>query len=98
MTPDRLGSFVAVHDVSSALEVLHDAVVVRMRKHGNAPYASRHAALGVLTEEFWETVEAIRLDGAPQRFSSEMLDVAVTALWWIAGEVARQRARVGGAR
>lgn len=80
-------------DVRHALARIRAAIARRVEKHGTDAYASRHEALGVLVEEYQEALEAIRADGAPERFLAEVIDLAVVAAWWTASARARDRAK-----
>lgn len=78
-------------EVDVGLAALHAAIARRVQKHGPGAYASRHEALGVLVEEHEEALAAIRDDRDPSRFTDELLDIAVVAIWWIASEQAIAR-------
>lgn len=81
---------VTTADLEDAMDDLLDALKSRMDKHGSGAFASRHEAFGVLTEEYLEAGEAIRLDGAA-RFGHELLDIGVTCLFELASDRARAR-------
>jgi NTP pyrophosphatase (non-canonical NTP hydrolase) len=66
------------HDLK-AMNDLAGELTRRFVKHGTGAYASPHEALGIITEEMWELVEAVKLnDRSATR--GELLDVAVAAL------------------
>lgn len=69
-------------EISNAFELLRQGLNKRIQKHGNGKFASRAEALGILCEEYAETIEAMRRN-VKQEFVDEMMDVAVTALWAI---------------
>ncbi len=66
-----------IDDIFVMLKVVLNS---RIAKHGDEGYASTHEALGIITEEFWELVEAVRQDSIYE-FSSECTDVAIAAIW-----------------
>ena len=56
----------------------------RLAKKGRGAYLSKHEALGVITEEFYELVDAVRNDENPSQFLEECMDVAVAAIFTLA--------------
>ena len=67
-------------EIQLALSVFEEFLRGRVEKHGHGKFVGPHEALGVLTEEFWETVEATRSNNR-MRIREEMLDCAVAAVW-----------------
>ena len=63
--------------------ITHDCFK-RLAKHGPSVFAGRHEALGIITEEYFELVEAARLDDDPERFIRELEDIAVACVLAIA--------------
>ena len=89
----RRPATVTPKDVAAALAVLGRAIERRRAKHGTAPYATRHHALGVAVEEWHEAIDAIRDDVRVERFGEELIDLAVVAVWELASAAARARGR-----
>ncbi len=52
-------------------------------KHGTHEYASVHETLGIVAEEYYELIEAIK-NGSREGIISELEDIAVGCLWGIA--------------
>lgn len=63
---------------TAALETVMANLEKRLRQHGRDGYAGKAEALGVITEEFWELVEAS--------------DVAVGCIWLVATIKAKKEA------
>lgn len=89
-------------EISLVLEQLSRGMAARLKKHGYGAYVGPHEALGVITEEYAELVEAARRSDRPgdaTEFADELLDVAVAALFGIAslrttGRIPRLETRV----
>ncbi|MBW3545119.1 MAG: hypothetical protein KY428_05875 [Bacteroidetes bacterium] len=75
--------------VLKAVEVLVQNVGQRMEKHGTGAFVSPHEALGVLREEEWELVEAIKSND-PYRVAEEWMDVATTCIFAVASMMASE--------
>lgn len=69
------------------IEGLVQQVGQRLEKHGEGAFASPHEALGVLAEENWELIEAIKSND-PYRTAEEWYDNAVTCVFAIASMAA----------
>ncbi len=69
--------------VLKVLEVVTQSVGSRIDKHGNGAFIGPHEALGVVTEEFQELIEAVRSNVA-DRVVEEWLDVIVSGVWAVA--------------
>jgi NTP pyrophosphatase (non-canonical NTP hydrolase) len=54
-----------------------------LKKHGNGKFISAHETLGVLTEEYDETINAVRNNSEGQ-IIQELFDVAQTAVFGVA--------------
>lgn len=70
------------YEIEKALEFLHAGLKKRMNKHGRGKFVSRAEALGILCEEYKETIDAMQ-GNVKEEFIDEMVDVAVTAIWAI---------------
>lgn len=70
----------AVTDMNPALARVSKAVLHRLEKHGPGAFAGRHEVLGIITQEYTELVEAVRDDTYPNRFISELEDIAVACI------------------
>ncbi len=67
-------------EIQIALKVVEEVLRNRISKHGYSKFASTHEALGVLAEEYHETIEAVRNNDMPE-FLCEMLDCAISGIW-----------------
>ncbi len=67
-------------EIDIAFRVLRDAVECRILKHGRGKWVSPHEALGILTEEWKESVDAVQSNDLRQ-ITAEMIDCAVAGLW-----------------
>ena len=67
-------------EIQQALQVVEKLLRKRMGEHGIGKFASIHEALGVLTEEYHETLEAVRSNNRDE-FLDEMLDCAISGIW-----------------
>jgi phosphoribosyl-ATP pyrophosphohydrolase len=72
--------------VEYTIRRVHGELLNRIKKKGDKSYASNHEALGIITEEFWELVQAIQ-SNKQKDIISEAFDVAIGCLWLIASEV-----------
>ncbi len=59
---------------------LRAALQKRVQKHGRGYFVGGMEALGCITEEYHEFIEAVRSDTREQ-MAGEAMDVAVAALW-----------------
>lgn len=59
---------------------LRAEVIRRVAKYGPGAFVSSHEALGILTEEYLEVVEAVRLNSPPD-VDEEMIHTAVVAVF-----------------
>ncbi len=74
--------------LNRAFTLLERAIKKAVKKYGDRVFYSKHEALGVLTEETAEYLEAVH-DNNLDAQREELLDVAVTALWEVASIDAR---------
>jgi NTP pyrophosphatase (non-canonical NTP hydrolase) len=59
----------------------------RLKEKGWGSYSGRHEILGILTEEFWELVEAVKsqpISGSKNSVREELIDLAVGAIFGVA--------------
>lgn len=71
---------IKVYDVAVLFEEALDGINKRIAKHGSKPFHSHMEALGVVTEEYHEFIEAVRSNDH-DHIRAEALDLAVAALW-----------------
>jgi len=71
--------------IDEALKILKDQILRRMRQHGSESFSSKHEVLGIITEEYWELIEAVKSDDE-DRFLEELEDIAVPCVFWIASK------------
>lgn len=70
----------------AVLEEMTRNVARRLEKHGRESFVSVHEALGVMEEERWELVEAIK-SNVTRDILNEFFDVAVTCVFAVASEM-----------
>jgi hypothetical protein len=75
--------------VQKAIKILASELERRFEMHGRGAFVSPHEALGDLTEEYHELIEAIRV-GFQHEIHSETLDVGVSALWALASQIEKE--------
>lgn len=71
-----------LEDVLYDLKTLIKSKIV---KHGPRTYFNSHHALGVITEEYWELIEAVKSNDE-NRVLEELMDVAVACVWAAASQ------------
>lgn len=69
--------------VKSAVKALEDKIAYRMVQKGPQSYASVHEALGLITEEYKELIDAVQ-SNKRKDVISELLDVAVGCIFAVA--------------
>ena len=69
--------------VDEALRITGEMLKRRLREKGTQSYASTHEGLGIITEEYYELVEAVTLNDM-DAFEKECLDVAVGCIFSVA--------------
>jgi len=69
--------------VETAIDGIMNSLDRSRLKHGTHEYASVHETLGIVAEEYYELIEAIK-SGNKQDIISELEDIAVGCLWGIA--------------
>lgn len=79
-----------------AIEETTVAVGRMVDKHGLGAYISNHEALGIITEEYQELVDAVRSND-PVDIANEILDIAAACVKSIASMLDRE-ARIVAAR
>ena len=71
---------VTKQEIELGLRDIEQMLSRRLSKHGWSAFSSPHEALGVIHEEDFELVEAIK-SNIRDHISDEMMDVAVAALF-----------------
>lgn len=69
--------------VKIARQALKDKIEYRMTQKGPQSYASVHEALGIITEEYKELIDAVQSNNR-EHVMAELLDVAVGCIFAIA--------------
>lgn len=67
-------------EIEFALKIVEQFLRKRIDKHGRGKFVSIHEALGVLAEEYHETIGAVTSNDHHE-FLQEMLDCAISAIW-----------------
>jgi hypothetical protein len=78
-------------EITAAFATLGDSLKKRLLQHGKDGFIGPHEILGTLEEEMHELREAVR-SNKPPAVVSELLDVAVGALFGVASMMAKERA------
>jgi hypothetical protein len=82
---------VTEEQLKKALDLFIKALRTAIKKKGDSAFASQHEALGVITEEQWELVQAVQRNN-PDYELEELLDVGVSVIWEIASMYSRYEA------
>lgn len=75
--------------VRSATEFIKAKMEMRIAKKGQLSHASRHESLGLIAEEYWELIEAIKGNDDEETIH-ELADVAVGCIWAIASMMEKE--------
>lgn len=76
-------------DLEATQALLNTGMRIRLLQHGQAAHQSNHESLGVITEEFFELVEAVRSNERKQ-VKLELMDVAVACMFALASMFSRE--------
>ena len=74
---------ISKEEVEEAVAVIVAKLHFRLQQKGPRSYASTHEALGIITEEYHELVEAVKLNDM-DAFEKECIDVAVGCIFSVA--------------
>ena len=69
--------------LDEAFELFKLHLAKKLEKHGRGEFVGLHETLGILTEEYYEVIEAAK-SNSREDFISELADVAVVAIFGIA--------------
>jgi hypothetical protein len=69
-------------EIEKVIELVCQGLNKRIKKHGWSKFVSRAEALGILVEEYSETIAAQQGNDLDE-FLEEMMDVAISAIWAI---------------
>ena len=72
---------VRVQFIGEVIEAIPGMIDARIVEHGRGMFSGKHESLGVITEEFWELVDAAKRD---EGFAAEVGDVLVACIWAMA--------------
>ena len=73
--------------IRNAYELFNDKLKYRLNQKGRLGYIGNHEALGIITEEYWELIEAIKSnDNAAVK--AELIDLIVAAWFALASSEA----------
>jgi NTP pyrophosphatase (non-canonical NTP hydrolase) len=72
--------------VQKTLKLFEAVLREKIKQKGDRSFNSPHEALGVLTEEYMELIQAVQSNN-PNLVREELLDVAVSAIWGVASQV-----------
>jgi hypothetical protein len=77
--------------IKTALDRITKKLNQRLQIKGQYGYMSRHETLGIITEEFWELVQAVQGNKSDE-YESELIDVAVGCLFGLASRLEQLKA------
>jgi hypothetical protein len=63
----------------SVINIVRDKMLTRLKQKGPGCFVSSHEALGIITEEYHELIEAVQAND-PDAVDEEMVDIAVAAM------------------
>lgn len=69
--------------IGEAITQLERKLSFRLKEKGSGTFKSRHEILGIVTEEHFELIDAVK-SGTLEEVKQELLDIAVGALFGIA--------------
>lgn len=69
-------------EIEQTIEIVVRGLNKRIEKHGYGKFVSRAEALGILAEEYKESIDALQGNDLNE-FLDEMMDVAIAAIWAI---------------
>lgn len=70
-------------EIVEAGQIIENNIIKNMDKKGNHSFASIHEILGVITEEYYELIEAIK-ENNHEKILEELMDVGTVAQFGIA--------------
>ena len=76
----KMRTQISQEEIEAGIRKLIDKLDFRLAQKGYGTFSSRHEILGILTEEYDETIEAVR-SGKIEDVSNELLDVAVASVF-----------------
>jgi NTP pyrophosphatase (non-canonical NTP hydrolase) len=62
--------------IDNAFEKLGEKIKYRLKEKGKRTFASNHEILGIITEEYYELIEAVK-NNDDNKIHDELLDIAV---------------------
>ena len=69
--------------VEASINNLKDKIEFRLKEKGKGTLASKHEIVGIITEEYYEMIEATHLNNLFD-FENELMDIAVGCIFGIA--------------
>lgn len=83
MPKPRCNFEVSDESIDASIKDITDKLQFRLNQKGRFSYISTHEALGKITEEFWEYVEAVK-NNDDEEIIHELKDIAVGCIFAIA--------------
>lgn len=68
---------------SSSIQEIEDKMLFRLKEKGDGTFSSRHEILGIIAEEYFELIEAVK-SGTLEQVKEELKDIAVGCAFGIA--------------
>jgi len=68
------------HEIDEAIVKLKEKLKCVLKEKGKGTFTSRHEILGIITEEYYELIDAVRSE-SNYNVSNELLDIAVGAIF-----------------
>lgn len=79
-------------DINESVSRFIAKLNLRLTKKGSYSYAGNHEALGLLIEEGWELIEAVKSNN-DEHVAEELEDIGVGCIFAIAGMLAKNKIR-----
>jgi NTP pyrophosphatase (non-canonical NTP hydrolase) len=71
---------VSAEAIKESLKLLEEMINKRLEKHGKGTFVSNHEILGIITEEYYELIEAVN-SNVTKYVRSELMDLAVGCIF-----------------
>ena len=83
MPQNKTRSSVSDAVVVDAVSMLIKELDRRLKEKGRGTFSSSHEILGIVTEEYWELVDAVKRHGDDKagRIKQELMDIAVACVF-----------------
>ena len=83
MQKHNLRIVVSEQDIEHTMSAVREALRLRVEEKGPLSTIGSHEALGIITEEYYELIEAIKSNNLSE-IAAETLDIIVPAIFFLA--------------